>query len=224
MIEISFWNYLILWVHSIYLKCALSFLGIFCVVQYGFFSFPRLYIQYLRNIFFAYINLSWPCFAVLLVMKFTSIYYWMCYKRNFFTLLYNFPQWVTILCNYPHWTKIIYSYAPWAKIKRNQQNTNPMKHIEKYLIIYFLSKKHRASFRFSFCKFACTIQTRLTQIVKVYFLGTEILDFNGFLKVIGIQNQLPITFCSDIVCNKTLKAKKSTPTHELLIFNILIAH
>ena len=61
-----------------------------------------------------------------------------------------------------------------------------------------------------------TIQTGLTQIVKVYFLLKK-LDFNGFLKIIGAQNQLPITFCSDLVCNKTLKASKSTlKTHEFI--------
>ena len=39
---------------------------------------------------------------------------------------------------------------------------------------------------------------------------------NGFSDlIIGAQNQLPITFCLDIVCNKTLKAKKSTPTHTI---------
>ena len=37
--------------------------------------------------------------------------------------------------------------------------------------------------------------------------------FNGFLKIIGAQNQLAITFCSDLVCNNSLKAKDSTPTH-----------
>ena len=37
--------------------------------------------------------------------------------------------------------------------------------------------------------------------------------FNGFLKVIGVKNQLPITFCLDLVCTKTLKARNSTPTH-----------
>ena len=37
--------------------------------------------------------------------------------------------------------------------------------------------------------------------------------FNGFLKIIGAQNQLPIIFCSDLVCNKTLKARNSTPAH-----------
>ena len=31
--------------------------------------------------------------------------------------------------------------------------------------------------------------------------------FNGFLKIFSAQNQLPIIFCSDLVCNKTLKAR-----------------
>ena len=37
--------------------------------------------------------------------------------------------------------------------------------------------------------------------------------FNGFLKIIGAKNQLPITFCSFIIRNKTLKARNSTPPH-----------
>ena len=41
----------------------------------------------------------------------------------------------------------------------------------------------------------------------------EIPIFNGFLKFIGAQNQLPITFCSDLMRNKTLKARNSTLTN-----------
>ena len=37
--------------------------------------------------------------------------------------------------------------------------------------------------------------------------------FNGFLKIVGVQNQLPITFCLDLMCNKTLKARNSYPTY-----------
>ena len=51
-------------------------------------------------------------------------------------------------------------------------------------------------------------------ICKSIFL-IEKPAFNGFLKIIGAQNQLLITFCSDIVCNKTLKARHSTPTHTI---------
>ena len=47
--------------------------------------------------------------------------------------------------------------------------------------------------------------------------------FNGFLKIIGAQNQLPITFCSDLVCNKTLKAKICPYTHKFITLNIPIA-
>ena len=36
--------------------------------------------------------------------------------------------------------------------------------------------------------------------------------FNRFLKISGAQNKLPITFCSDLVCKKTFKARNSTPT------------
>ena len=39
-----------------------------------------------------------------------------------------------------------------------------------------------------------TSQTRSTQILKVYFLLKT-----QFLKIIGAQNQLPITFCSDLM-------------------------
>ena len=46
-------------------------------------------------------------------------------------------------------------------------------------------------------KYLITIQTRSTQIVKSYFL-LKTRFFNGLQ-----QNQLPITVCSDIVCNKT---------------------
>ena len=58
---------------------------------------------------------------------------------------------------------------------------------------------------FSNKKYAITIQTHPTQIVKVYFLLKT-----RFLKIIGAQNQLAITLCSDLVCNKTLKASNST--------------
>ena len=46
--------------------------------------------------------------------------------------------------------------------------------------------------------------------------------FNGFIKIIGAQNQLLNTFCSELVCNKTLKARISTHTHthEYPTFNI----
>jgi hypothetical protein len=56
-------------------------------------------------------------------------------------------------------------------------------------------------------KYLITIQTHPTQIVKVYFLLK-----NRFLKIIGAQNQLFITFCSYLMRNKTLKARNSTPT------------
>ena len=43
--------------------------------------------------------------------------------------------------------------------------------------------------------------------------------------IIGAQNQLTITFCSDLMRNKTLKARNSTPhTHQFLTINIPIAH
>ena len=49
-------------------------------------------------------------------------------------------------------------------------------------------------------------------ICKSIFL-IEKLDFNRFLKNIGAQNQLLITFFSNLVCNKPVKARNSTPTH-----------
>ena len=55
-------------------------------------------------------------------------------------------------------------------------------------------------------KYPITIQTSPTKILKVYFLLKSF--FNGFLKIIGAQNQLPI-----ILFSKTLKARNSTPTH-----------
>ena len=33
------------------------------------------------------------------------------------------------------------------------------------------------------------------------------------LLLIGVQNQLSIPFCLDLMCNKTLKTINSTPTH-----------
>ena len=41
----------------------------------------------------------------------------------------------------------------------------------------------------------------------------EKLVFNNFLNMIGAKNQLPITFCSDLMRNKTLKARNLTPTY-----------
>ena len=40
--------------------------------------------------------------------------------------------------------------------------------------------------------------------------------------IIYIQNWLFISFCSNVVCNKALKARDTT--HEFLTFNIPIAH
>ena len=69
-------------------------------------------------------------------------------------------------------------------------------------------------------KYPIIIQTRPSQIVKEYYLLK-----NRFLKINGSQNQVPITCGSDLVCNKTLKARNSTPPHTtILTFNILIAN
>ena len=37
--------------------------------------------------------------------------------------------------------------------------------------------------------------------------------FNGFSMIMSAQIELPITYCSDLVCNKTLKTRNLTPTH-----------
>jgi hypothetical protein len=50
-----------------------------------------------------------------------------------------------------------------------------------------------------------TNQTRRETKCKPYFIG--------FVKIIGAQYQFHFTFCSDVVCNKTLKARNLTPTH-----------
>ena len=43
------------------------------------------------------------------------------------------------------------------------------------------------------------------------------LVFNGFLKIISPQNQLPFTFCSDLVCNNTLIITQVFPTFNIPI-------
>ena len=37
------------------------------------------------------------------------------------------------------------------------------------------------------------------------------MGFNTFLKIIGAQNQLPITFCLDLMRNKTLRLEIRPP-------------
>ena len=53
---------------------------------------------------------------------------------------------------------------------------------------------------FSSKNYLITTQTRTTQIVISIFLIKKPF-FNRFLIIIGVQNQLPITFCSDLLCN-----------------------
>ena len=88
--------------------------------------------------------------------------------------------------------------------------------INKYLIIIIIcisiTFNNPLKVCFSNKKYLITIQTRPTQIVISIFL-IEKPVFNRFLKIIGVQNQLPITFCSDLVCNKILMVRNSTPTH-----------
>ena len=52
---------------------------------------------------------------------------------------------------------------------------------------------------FSNKKYLITIQTPPTQIEMIIFLIEKLI-----LKIIGVQNQLPITFFSNLVCNKIL--------------------
>ena len=58
---------------------------------------------------------------------------------------------------------------------------------------------------FSNKKYLITVKTGQAQIVIVHISLIEKPVFNGFLKIIGAQNQLHVTFCSDLFCNKTLK-------------------
>ena len=55
-----------------------------------------------------------------------------------------------------------------------------------------------------------TIQTSLTQIVKVYFL-LKINSFDQIIKINGVQNQL-YQFCTALEYNKILNFRISTPT------------
>ena len=61
---------------------------------------------------------------------------------------------------------------------------------------------------FSNKKYPIAIQICPTQIGNSLLI-IEKPGFNRFLKIIGVQYQLLITFCSDLVCIKRLKAKNS---------------
>ena len=77
----------------------------------------------------------------------------------------------------------------------------------KYLLISYLSKSIQGVYKRSLCT---------NNLIEKPF-------FNGFLKIIGVQNQLPITFCLDLVCNKTLKAEmRPHHTHEFLTLIFLL--
>ena len=57
-----------------------------------------------------------------------------------------------------------------------------------------------------------------TNLKSIFLIEKPVI--NEFLKIINAQNQLPITFGSDLVCNRTLKARNSTSTsHEFLTLN-----
>ena len=61
-------------------------------------------------------------------------------------------------------------------------------------------------------KYTFTFCVRRVWIIIGYFLFQK-QTLNRLLKVIGALNQLHSTFCAYLVCNKTLKARNSTPTH-----------
>ena len=74
---------------------------------------------------------------------------------------------------------------------------------------------------FSNKKYPITIQIRMKQIVKEYFwMKNRFLT--DLLKIIGAQNKLTITFCSDLVCNRTLKDRTSNSTQEFWKFEIFL--
>ena len=69
------------------------------------------------------------------------------------------------------------------------------------------------------CNFVCILITFNNPIKvcfskKKYPIKNPNTPYSIFLiiKKILSQNQLPITFCTDLVCNRTLKARNSTPT------------
>ena len=68
-------------------------------------------------------------------------------------------------------------------------------------------------------KYLITIQTRLTQFVEAYFFLLKNRFLTDFKRLLVQKNQLLITFCSDLICNKTLKARNSTPTHTNILLN-----
>jgi hypothetical protein len=56
-------------------------------------------------------------------------------------------------------------------------------------------------------KYSVTIKTRPTKVViSIFPLILRVLVYN-------VHNQLHITFGTDVVDNKALKARNSTPTH-----------
>ena len=62
-----------------------------------------------------------------------------------------------------------------------------------------------------------------TNCKSIFLIEKQI--FSGFLKIIGAQNQLHITFYSDLMLKWDIKGWKFDPqTHEYLTFNIPIAH
>ena len=53
------------------------------------------------------------------------------------------------------------------------------------------------------------LQSKHARHKRIFLIEKPV--FNALLKIIGAQNQLHFTFCSDLVCNIILKARNSTP-------------
>ena len=67
-------------------------------------------------------------------------------------------------------------------------------------------------FSFSNKKYTIRTQTRPTQILKLYFLLKNRV-LTDFLRLLVYKFNYLITFWLDLVCNKTLMVRNSTPTH-----------
>ena len=85
-------------------------------------------------------------------------------------------------------------------------------HIWSIIIFIHLTFNNLLKATFSNKKYPITIQTDPTPNINSIFLINSKPVSNVFLKIIGAQNQLPITFCTDIVCSKTLNARNSIPS------------
>ena len=89
--------------------------------------------------------------------------------------------------------------------------------ISKNIICILITFNNPLKVCFSNKKYLITIQTLPAQIVTVYFLLKTVF-------LTDFQNQLLITFCSDLVCNNSLKARISTHTHTNIQLLISLLH